>query len=280
MSVIKSKKFVFSTGKKFKANIEFYNSAQEVVDDCKTRKNTSSSFHDYSKESVKEDWHGVKTYEEALELLRTGYQPTVDAFKNVKFKSSGNGKRISFQNNIAGFAPVVPLALKGVPNSMINMTMKPIKCKVIDVYYDMTVNCSTSTETIIENGQMILGAIKELENQGYRFNLYAVQSYSESSDADVLCIKVKSSDKPLDLKRISFPLTHPAFFRVIGFDWYGKCPVATYRCAYGRGMGYELSDTELKEFAKQAFGDNAIYMSAGKYLGDKNHVMEVLANDK
>ena len=280
MSVIKSKKFDLC-GRKFSVNVEFYNSAQDVANDCKIRKRTDDRFHNYDTERIKMDWHGCNSYDEALNYLRNGYQPTVEKFQEkLNVNKFGTEKRIKFENNVHGFAPVVPLALKGVPNNMINMTMKPIKCKVIDIYYDMTVSCGVETEQIIKNGQELISAITSLEKQGYRFNLYSMQTYCDYDNADMLCVKVKSSDKPLDLKRMSTPLTHPSFFRVIGFDWYGKCPVAKYRSSYGRGFAYEFRDSkDREEFAKKMFGDNAVYLSAG-YLGDENSIKEVLKNDR
>ena len=186
-------------------------------------------------------------------------------------------KRISFQNNIVGASPIVPLALKGVPNCMVDMKMKPIKCKVIDVYYDMTCSCGTNSDDIIKNGQKMLGAILDLEHQGYRFNLYAIQTYSDTKSVDLLAVKIKSSNQPLDLRRMSFPLTHTAFFRVIGFDWYSKFPKGTYRGGYGCALGYELSNSEIKEFSRAMFGDNAVYFVGKNILhNDEEYIKEVL----
>lgn len=283
MSTIKTDiKIKFKSGRKFKVNIESYTSAQEVVQDFQNREVRHSNY-DMKNESYSKDWDGVDSYNEALELMRLGYQPTVDSLQGtLKANKLGMGKRISFENNVHGFAPIVPLALKGVPNSMVNMTMKPIKCKVINVYYDMGVNSLTSSEEIIKAGQKLLGTIIELEKQGYRFNLYAIQAFSGEKDADILCVKVKSSDKPIDLKRISFPLTHPAFFRVIGFDWQGRSPITKYRGeGRGRALTSEIDDSLAKEFAEQAFGDNAVYLSCRSIKRrNEQYIKEVLTNDK
>lgn len=264
--------------KKRSVNVEFYDSAMDVYEDCKKRTITDSCFNDKSKASFGR-WEGVKTCDEALTFLRNGYQPTVNKLREkLKVKDPGQ-KRISFTNNIVGSAPIVPLALKGVPNCMIDTRMKQIKCKVIDVYYDMTCSCGTDSDDIIANGQKMLGAILDLEHQGYRINLYAVQSYNDSNSSDILTVKIKSSNQPLDLKRMSFPLTHTAFFRVIGFDWYSRFPKGKYRSGYGHALGYEYNDTQLKEFASKMFGDNAIYIAGSKILSrDEEYIKEVLKN--
>ena len=279
MAVIKDRAIKVSSIKTINIHMEHFESAQEVAKTCATREITNSSFDDIPKKDFG-DWQGVKSYGEALDLLRNGYQPTVDAMNGV-FKASKNGeaKRIHFQNQIQGFAPVVPLALKGVPNCMVNMTMKPIKAKVIDVCYDMTASCMTSSKKIIEAGQILLGTIVELEKQGYRFNIYAVQSYSDDRSCDMLSVKVKSSGQPLDLKRISFPLTHTAFFRVIGFDWYSKVPGGKYRSGYGCALGYKLDKNGLQEVARNLYGKSAVYFSAAMILNEKKeHIKEVITN--
>lgn len=255
---------------------EFYESAMDVYSDCSRRKITDSSFHDMAHKSMG-SFEGVESYDEALQFLRNGYQPTVAALKEKMSVKDRSQKRISFQNNIVGGTPIVPLALRGVPNCMVDMKMKPIKCKVIDVYYDMTCSCGTDSDDIIRNGQKMLGAILDLEHQGYRFNLYAIQTYSDTRSVDLLAVKIKSSNQPLDLRRMSFPLTHTAFFRVIGFDWYSKFPKGKYRLAYGHGLGYEMKGSEIKEFSSKMFGDNAIYFAVRNILDQsEEYIKEVL----
>lgn len=258
-------------------NYERFNSAQEIVNASKKRKMTSSKFKDMSKsENISKKFTSVKSLDEALEIMRTGYQPAVEDLKKSQVGLSGEGKRFKLSNDVVGFAPVVPLAMLGIPQSMINMQLRPIKAKVLDVYYDMTVSCETSTKTIIENGQALLGAILSLEHQGYRINLYAIQSYYGDGSADMLVVKVKSSNTPLDIKRMSFPLVHPAFFRVIGFDWYSKTPEGKHRYAYGHAMGYDFSENEMQKGFKELFGQNATVFSAARLKADKDHLESVM----
>lgn len=267
---------------KYSVNMESYNSAREVVELCKSRTMTSTAFHDMPNWHIHSDWHEVDSYEEALQLLRDGYQPAVemlkDALKTNK-STTAEQKRISFMNDIQGFAPIVPLALKGVPQSMVNMTMKPIKRKVIDVYYDMVVSSLTTPQEIIDNGKRLLGVIMNLEKRGYKFNLYAVQTYSDTDHGcDMLTIKVKDSSRPLDIKKMSYVLMHPAFFRVIGFDWYSKVPNGVYRRGYGHNIAQEVDRSGLNEFVTQVLGKNAVYFAASR-LGDEKHIEEELIHE-
>ena len=261
-------------------HIESYDSAIEVVENCKSRQRTDMEFHDAPSYVKKDGWCGVSSYEEALELMKTGYQPTVDKLREAfKINRTGVGTRFLFKNEIQGFAPIVPLALKNVPNCMVDMRMTPIKSKVVDVYYDMTASCSVRSDDIIKAGQKLLGAVVELERQGYRFNLYAVQTYSDDRTCDMLTVRVKRDSQPLDLKRVSFPLAHTGFFRAIGFDWYSKVPGGKYRCGYGHGIAYDFNERQLDNIAKTLFGKNAIYLSAAKIINEnEKHIKEVLTD--
>jgi hypothetical protein len=143
----------------------------------------------------------------------------------------------------------------------------------------MTASSFTSKEQIIEAGQKLLAAIMELEMQGYKFNLYAIQTYWEDSSkgADMLCTKIKSSNTPLDLKRISFPLTHTAYFRVIGFDWYSKTPKGVYRSCYGKALGYDFNEDQMQAGFKEIFGNNCVVFSCAKIIDqDKEHFKTVI----
>ena len=287
---VKKEKIVPICEREISVHAEFYDAANEVVEDCRNR---DVKIRDYSlshKEFTK-DWHGVNSYDEALELMRDGYQSSVENFRGELNVTPRDGTRFAFSNNIQGFAPVVPLALQNVPNSMLDMRMKPIKAKVLDVYYYITANCGKHPSQFIKAGKAVLGSIIELEKQGYRFNLYAVQTYYGTPETgeggrkalDMLCVKVKSSNRPLDLKRMCFPLTHPAFFRVIGFDWESKSPI-TRDIGWGRGhaIGYDYSKEDLNAMFKSLFGNNACYLSCCKIIDrgyDRDSIKEAFLNE-
>lgn len=261
-----------------KCKIEQYAGTTALLADLKRRELRSGGWH----EPEFSRWSGIKSREELDRMLREGYDAPVQKLKDkVKITASGAGKRITFRNDIVGGNPIVPLAMMGIPNSMINMHMKPIKNKVLDVYYDMTCNCGISAGQIEDAGEKVLGAILEMEAQGYRFNLYSVNTYSDCKDVDILAVKVKDASQPLDLKRMSFSLMHPAFFRVVGFDWYSKCPISKYKCSYGRSLANDIGATKAEKVFKSIFGSNAVFFQATEIVKGKTqeHIKEVLTNE-
>lgn len=276
------------TGKTLDVKAEIYTSAENAVADCKNRPVRHSQY-DMRRHTIRKNWHGVNTYDEALELLATGYQPTVDTLMKELKVNPQSGPRFAFSNEVQGFMPIIPLALNGLPRCMLDVRIKPMKVKVLDIYYDMTATSEKSPEDFIKAGKMLLGTIIALEKQGYRFNLYAVQNYWDclhyaNHSVDIFCVKVKSSDRPLDIKRISFPLTHPAFFRVIGFDWESKSPITRYiGDGRGRSLADDFSTEDCNKVIKTMFGDNAFYVSCTSIINrdyNRETLTEVFTNAK
>lgn len=261
--------------------IEMYRNAIDMARDLETRKIMDARFE--SDPYKNPSWTGADR-EQTYKMLREGYQPVVDALKaETKFSVSGQGKRFTSYNDVAGYQPIIPNAIMGLPNSMINSRIKPIKTKVIDLFYEMTIMSYHKSDDLIQAGQKILGAILELEAQGYRFNLYCTQGYySHGEGCDMLCVKVKSANQPMDLKRMSFPIAHTAFFRGLGFDWYSKFPKGRYRAGYGIAISTEKTQEEISEEYRNIFGGNAVYFSAISIIKKgndaKKYLMEVLTN--
>jgi len=253
---------------------EIFESTSELAVSNKERKFRHGD--DTMRRSIGGDWHGVKSYDEAEELLSNGWTYKTDELRKVinGVEKKIYEKRTSFKNNVVGYVPIVPLAIQGVPNSMIDVHYKPMKSKIVDIYYDITVNCGTSPEEILKQGIAITEAIIDLERQGYRVRLSGVQSYSSSKTADLLVIRIKNESQPLDLKRIMFPMMHPAMFRVIGFAWYERCPFSTERSGYGHNMSSEWEYEQIKEMMQKAFGTSIIYLGAAKMGNDPRAYIE------
>lgn len=277
MSVLKAKSVELEKGSKYNVNLEAFRSTLELVETCKTRKITDRLFDDEEKKDHDKSWAGVSSYKEALDLMNDGWNEKVKELKGVidGCKQRQADKRVGFRNDVLGFAPIVPLAIMGIPTAMLNTTVKAVKTKVVDIYYNMGVSCGVSSDKIFENGRKVVELIVKLENCGYRVSLNIVQAYTDSSSADILAVNVKSANQLLDLKRICFPTMHTAFFRVIGFDWYTKTPNGKYRGGYGRPLHGSIGTSGAKELFKKLIGEEAIYIDA-KELMDKDGADKLL----
>jgi len=233
---------------------EYFDSSITMTDTIGRRKITDSRFSNSSDE-VDSSWTGVKSYGEALNYLKNGWDSAeIDrinkALKAATLKPAE--KRVKFFNNVCGFAPVVPLALLNVPNSMVDMTIKSIKTKVIDFVYFLSASAYVSSEEIITAGTAVMEAIVDLEKHGYRVNLYSAQDYGDNmtyktnGSYDIVFLKLKSASRALDVKRLMFPLIHTAMLRTIGFSWYERFPIGTYRDGYGYPI--DITDSKTHKF--------------------------------
>ena len=271
---------------------EEYSSVYRMANDLKEREITDSNFDDCSERySDSDDWAGGTTYIEAVEMLKKGYEPSAKKLKETLKLSlkrmTMNGKRVRFEESVEGFQPIVPLAIMNIPTSMLDVKIKNIKERVISIYYDNGYSCCVSSDDIIKFGQSLFEIIIKLESSGYRINLYVTDGYcrerSEPSDIDLLVVKIKSSNQILDIKKMSFPMTHTAFFRVLGFDWYSKTPNGKYKSGYGCSLTQlcnrlSFDKKQKQEFIEKTFGKNAVYIS-GESILDKTSNKEKMQQE-
>lgn len=251
--------------------IEEFNSYNELLSINDSRKNNFGHDRDCDKH-----WVGA-TYDEAVEMLRYGWQDKekVDVIMETinKLQKMQDVQKISFKNDIVGYAPIVPLALKGVPQNMINTTRKPKKAKVINLVVDVTVSCGTSVEEILNWGAKVVSKIMNLEKQGYRVKIEVVTTFAAddwTSKVHAMKVLVKGENQPFDIKRIMFPIAHSAMLRAIGFDWYERCPEAQRLGGYGRSLIHHNSN-HAEAIKKQIANLENSY-----YICNKEDINEIL----
>lgn len=107
------------------------------------------------------------------------------------------------------------------------------------------------------------------------------EAFAGQASADLLFIKTKNSNSPLDLRRISFPLCHTAFTRVICFDWYSKFPQGIYRDGYGTTLLGTLGRAASESLIKKIFGPSSVYITYAELkFGGEEYLKSVLGIDK
>lgn len=250
----------------YSINAEVFDSYTEMIRSLDSRNITNPKFHNVKKESLSPWWHGVRTYEQALDLLADGYSPAVSKLYdeiNVKNgrKISGTNRGFKTMTAVVGYQPVVPLAINGIPSNMLCRQIEKVESRVINLFIDVTCSQSMLVADLILCGVMLMRMINNLELCGHKINLYICEAFAGEASADLVCIKTKNSDSPLDLRRISFPLCHTAFTRVICFDWYSKFPLGIFRKRYGTTLTAAVGPETASFLIKKIFGPNSIYIS-------------------
>lgn len=209
------------------------------------------------------DFYGCETIEEAEKLIKEGYERPLREIKKAMRKHAFNPNAVVArqrpQSNIMGYAPLVPNAILGLPNSMIHTEKQPMKMKAVTIRYSIGVVASVRTETIIKAGIATLNIVNLLELSGYRVKLIVEPKTSTcrgTDDLTCVSINVKDFREQLDLKKLSFPLVHPAMQRRFGFKWLETCERIT-KNDWNWGYGQSVSN-EKYEDAKRIYEDNGL----------------------
>lgn len=211
---------------------------------------------------------GTESYEEAMGLFNNGWSEKVEEIKKdiVEFDRATE-RDVSYQksrpaNSVVGFAPHVPNAIMGLPNSMIYTERTPMKAKVVRIIYNMCVNCGWSERDIMKAGLAVLKVAYSMEKKGYRVRIDANPFFAQSSK-EYTCVTVCIKDwrQPIDIKKIAFPLAHPSMFRRLGFRWLETVPELTdtsYVSGYGNS-GFNSHESILRD--KGVMGDNDYFIT-------------------
>lgn len=230
------------------------------------------------------NWKGCKNFKEAENLALNGWEEVLEKkeFQSFYNKKVGEeNKMIKFKNDVVGYVPIVPNVIRGIPNCMINIEKRKVKSKIIHILYNISITCGYSSEQIMKAGLELMSAIVELERQGFRIKLTAMQdftSWEESVGTDILMINLKNEYKKLDLFTTMFTLMHPAMFRTIGFAWYERSPVVREKSGYGTSIENPdyMSEKKINDcLAEIVHDDNVKYIYSKQIINKKMNSQEI-----
>lgn len=231
---------------------EHFNSIHEMISIIEARPNNEIMKDEKHSQTDTESFTGTKSYNHAKELFRNGYTEILPKIKKgvaANLRRTETRPRRHIENNVVGYAPNVPNAILGLPNSMIMTKTTPQKIKAVSLVVGITENCRTKTDKFIKSGIAALGVVNALELRGYRVNLKVAFYVAEcGKDRAFGTVTVKDYREHLDLQKLCFPLAHPSMFRRLGFKWIETAQglKADWTWAYGKNLD------DLK-FIKQNF---------------------------
>lgn len=240
---------------------EHFNSIHEMLNIIKKRTNNPHMKDCDSSETGSKNFTGTKDFHEAENLFQYGYKDVLDKIKTGVAKSNvmrpENRRRVT--TGTVGYAPHVPNAILGLPNSMIYTEKQTQKVKAISIIYDIGANCSMSTDEFIESGISVLNVINRLELQGVRVNLKIMFMCCEGSNEHCfVTVDVKDYREHMDIQKLCFPIAHPSMFRRFGFKWLETVPTMKtdgFQFGYGHHVGE--NDKELKKM----IGENEFFLN-------------------
>ena len=217
-------------------------------------------------------WSGTNTYEEAENLLSKGWGVKVDSMKSELKKYSNKVERIKVRSKpyFAGYAPIVPAAIKGVPIAMWCMEKKKVdeKKNCLHIYFNNTGNCAQSSEELMESGMAVLKLCILLEKLGIKVKIDILPFVAQKRDSVYGCgFSIKDYRQPFNLQKMAYPIAHTSIFRRQGFKWLETMKNCTER-GFNSGYGQPLEEgSELEKAFKEKFGLNekgSVYITYGE----------------
>lgn len=182
-------------------------------------------------------WERAESYEQARGYLENGYNENVERLvKGVNALANGQATKTKRYADMVGYQPIVPNAVMGLPKSMMNHKKVKVKAKIITIAFDPGVMGSVKPESVLEYGCKFINWVQNLEAKGYRVRIEFMKSMAESAgdkEQYILLIPLKSENQPLNIKRMSFALTHVAMQRYLVWDWAERLPGSKQMWGFG-----------------------------------------------
>lgn len=240
--------------------IETFNGVNEFLNVIGKRSPNAVFKHtSLSSEENDESFTMTKSYSESEKLMATGYKDGLNDLKKskgVKITHTSNVRKNIPQTGVVGYAPHVPNAIAGIPQSMIAQRKIEQHAKVVTIVYDCGAHADVNAERFVKAGRNLLDMVMMLELQGYRVRVDIQEAFCTHKEKAICRITVKSHRQPINPLKISYLLLHPSFFRRQGFKWLETTPEltnTTFIAGYGRPLYFQVnsdgaSTDEIREY--------------------------------
>ena len=244
--------------------IDSFGSLNEFYDYlCNTPFNSAFRWAEHSSVDssiYQQKWTQTESFDEAVLLMKRGWsdmaQKLVNKLKVLDKKTEMVTKRRSV-NSVAGFHPVGPLYLAGVPTSMVSYKMVPVKQKIVNITKLFNYHAGITSETIIDESIKVLQIVKKLEAQGYSVNVNVAFGSSKNGRNIAASIRIKNANERLNVSKLAFPMVHPSMLRRLMFRYIEVTPNATK--GYVGGYGTPVSKSEMQEMFSDSIVIPAIW---------------------
>lgn len=226
---------------------ESFSSVQEFINII-SKRTPNKVFSDYGRkdsENNSERFTGSKSWDEAQTLFKRGYKEGTKDLLRIKtsVKVMSPERKVTTFHDVTGFCPIVPSAIIGLPQSMLNKRIQQKQAKVINILLDIDVCGSTDKEIFLKAGKNVYTFIKSIEATGTKVNLSVMHSTYVKKVKKFAClfVKIKDSKQAINPQLISYPLIHPSFFRRHVFRWIETASCTSYKEVLS-GYGYIGND--------------------------------------
>lgn len=198
------------------------------------------TFHGTSRQPL--SWFGGKSAEQTLDCARHGSREYLDRASSLMDRMQEHGLMSEgmrlWQSSVVGSFPSVPLAVMGLPESMMSVqeteiysTLSPIKIVV-----SLSASMEVSADAIAARGVAILALVMALQ-QTRHVDLYVCNISSPNHNGRAQGTLSRIETTPLDLDRATYMLCDVSYYR--GLCMAAACQIyrPNYQKYYG-GIGW------------------------------------------
>lgn len=221
-----------------------------------------------------DDWHGkekgIYNWKDIADACEGKKCKNIEVFKNainIKSYRMPKSKTVLY---VEGHTPCVPFAIQGFPFDMYSTKIKRSSQKTINIVIDQGVHCGIKAEEILKANEKITSAIIRLEaKEGIRCGIttYVSAVYKFDGEMCIMSTVLKRPQDHLDIKRLVFPLSSAAYFRVVGFNWWNVTPECYIDPCYGYPVSSTFGQDGKDQIAVIATGDpNSVNISTYDFL--------------
>ena len=215
---------------------DYYTCAEmlEYLGDYKANRHPDG--HDSSQQisGHRDDFTGCHTYDNALDLLRTGW---ADGREQMGAMAAAYPPRSSAVQavdlDVAGYRPDIALYLAGEPACM-QTSIETRSSPFVSIAMNIVVSASTPPAWVMNYGIGLASMIHGFETSGYSVEAIATMSTGNGSSVNRMDLEIKQAGQRLDTDRLAFICGHPAMTRRLYFGWL-ECKTAGHK--YGAGYG-------------------------------------------
>lgn len=195
-----------------------------------------------------------------FEEMKRGTKQVIRRYKthldDIVCESKVNGTTV----DIVGSRPIISRVLSGNPYNMYRRYKKESLQMNCNVCIDMSVPWNVSNGTIQEIGERVIATIERLELEGHSLGIIACCGGETDNFASLMGVKLKEIGMPLELTKISYPLSNPHFLRKFNFYWHCLNKEIKYMPNLGQALTYRHNNLVLSQAISEAVGTKTLYL--------------------
>lgn len=198
------------------------------------------------------EWSGTKTADEYRDMLRDGWRAGVEDVEGLDGLTTDRSERLDFVRNVGGVFPVVPAAIAGAPDAMLDVRPMPAdNVRAVTLVIDASFNAGVRSETALDYARKVMQLVAWLQAEQIDVSVYTTVAVQMRGMRCIYLTQIRESGTVLQPERIAVAV-HPSWLRRA---WFAMCEreyhefglPGTEVCGGGYGQSRHASADELRQ---------------------------------